>query len=320
MVQHVSAPAPSPLKLAVVGAGVMGRHHLIAAKNCSDVTLMAVVDAVHAHARTAAAEFGGAAAAGVGALIGSVDAAVIAAPTATHGLLAIPLLNAGIHCLVEKPLAGSEDECRALIAAAKDRAILQVGHIERFNPAVETLFASGLTPKSVRKVTARRMNPGSARVKDIDVVLDLMVHDLDIIIALKHGIPVTNVTARGDGNEAVATLIFADGSAATVTASRITATRVRDLEVTLDDGFVRLDYLTRDVRTHRQGPGESDGPMKERTAVSDGDAIKRQLTAFVACARTRQRPRVSGEDALAVMILAWRIQAALAGRPDDPGR
>ncbi len=297
----------------MVGAGIMGRNHLAAAKNCPNVTLIAVVDAVEAHARAAAAEFGGAPAAGVDALIGNVDAAVIAAPTATHALLATPLLNAGIHCLVEKPLAGSEGECRAMIAAAKGRAVLQVGHIERFNPAVEALFAQDLAPTSVRTVTARRMNPGSARVKDIDVVMDLMVHDLDIILALKRGIPVSDIAAHGDSAEAVATLTFADGCAATLTASRRTETRVRDLEVMLEDGSVRLDYLTREFRSQRSGTIPGGDTNTGRAVVGEGDAIMKQLADFVACARTQRRPRVSGDDALAVMILAWRIQAAVAG-------
>jgi predicted dehydrogenase len=289
----------------------MGRNHLRAAMTCPHATLVAITDVDSVRAQAAAREFGGEAVS-TSSLLGHIDAAIIAAPTALHVSLAVPLLLAGVHCLVEKPFAASEDECRTLIAAAEaSDAVLQVGHVERFNPAVETMFAQGINASLVRKITARRMNPGSARVKDIDVVMDLMVHDLDVILALKKGVAVRDVGARGTADEAKATVIFADGCVATATASRLVEARTRDLDVALSDGFVRLDYVDKWVQVSRAEPGE-EGLATVRPPVPVKDAIASQLADFVSCIQNQRKPRVSGADGLAVMSLAWQIQAAMA--------
>jgi predicted dehydrogenase len=299
----------SPLKLAVIGAGMMGRRHLAAAKACPDATLTAVVDSDGTRAGEAGHAFGCPVAPDPKGLMGKIDAAIVAAPTGAHAAIAAPLLRAGISCLVEKPLAASETDIAQMLEAARDgKAVLQVGHVERFNPAVETLMAALPQSNVIHALAARRMSAASARVTDIDVVSDLMVHDLDVVLALK-GLEISAVKAAGSDDHAVALLTFADGCVATLTASRLTATRIRDLDVADDDAFFHLDYIARTVaRTQRRG---ADQMVAAQLAVPECDALKAQLADFVKCVRTGATPRVSGESARAVMQTAWRIQRAL---------
>lgn len=305
----MTAVAPKLMRLAVIGAGVMGKRHLAAIKRVAGVELAGVVDSDTSQASAAAAIVSCPVVSDVASLIGKIDAAVVAVPTAAHVACAAPLLRAGIACLIEKPLAGSEADCRALIAAAAEGcAVLQVGHIERFNPAVETLAHAALTPASIRALAARRMSAASARVLDIDVVTDLMVHDIDVVLALKKT-PVVHVSAEGNDDHAVALLRFADGATATLTASRVTATRIRDLDlVTLDD-FFHLDYGGRTLsRSRRRDTGHIDCTD---LAVTGADALSAQLEDFLRCAPDKRAPRVSGEDALACMIVCAQIRAAI---------
>lgn len=297
------------VRLAVIGAGVMGKRHIAAAKRTPGVTLTAVVDADTAQA-LAGAEMGGCPVfPDTDSLIGKIDAAVIAVPTAAHVPTATPLLKAGIGCLVEKPLAATEAECRQLISAASaGQAVLQVGHIERFNPAIETLVYAGLPPASITALAARRMSAASARVVDIDVVMDLMVHDLDVVLALKKT-PVIHVSAQGNDDHAVALIGFADGTTATLTASRVTATRIRDLDVVTPDAFFHVDYAARTAAKSRRR--ENGAFEVTDLAVTGTDALNAQLEDFLASVRGGKAPRVSGEDALATMILTAQIQAKL---------
>jgi predicted dehydrogenase len=305
----MTSSAQTPIRLAIVGAGVMGKRHLATAKAVAGIELTAVVETDAACGEAAKAMAACPIVADAASLIGKIDAAIIAVPTAAHITTAIPLLRAGIACLVEKPLAGSEAECRALIAAAAEgRAILQVGHIERFNPAFETLMHAALAPASIRAIAARRMSVASARVLDIDVVTDLMVHDIDGVLALKKT-PVARVDAHGNDDHAVALLTFADGATATLTASRITATRIRDLDVATPDAFFHLDYAARTLsRSHRRDNGQIESTA---LAVTATDALTAQLEDFIAAVRGQTSPRVGGEDGLATMILCAQIRAAL---------
>jgi predicted dehydrogenase len=303
----LAAPTSPQLRLAVIGAGVMGRRHLNAVSTRSDTALTAIIDPNDDAARTTAAMAGCAVAKSPEELVGKVDAVIVAAPTAAHAHIALPLLRAGIACLVEKPLAGSEAECRALIEAARG-TVLQVGHVERFNPAVETLTRA-VEAAHIRALVARRMSAASARVTDIGVVDDLMVHDIDIALALKRT-PVTAVSAAGNDDHAAALVTFADGCVANFIASRLTATRVRDLDVVATDAFFHLDYIERTLtRSQRRG---ADQAQTSEIAVPSGDALGAQLADFLESIRAQRPPRVSGADALAVMQIAWRIRAALA--------
>lgn len=293
------------MKLGVIGAGVMGRNHLRTIKAMPDVTLVAVADADAQIGVDSAQEFG-CALVPVNDFIGKVDAAVIAAPTTLHASLAVPLLKAGIHCLVEKPLAASREDCEAIIDAAQaGNAVLQVGHIERFNPAIETLMAARIPTSVMQRMATRRFNPESARIKDVDVVVDLMVHDIDIVLALKRDIEITKVIARGTTDECEVMLMFADGCVANLVASRATTDRVRELNIVVPDGVMEVNYLARVMR-FKHGDHYHDMPN-----VRGGEPLANELADFVKCIRKRLLPRVTGADGLATMDVTWRIQKAL---------
>jgi len=290
----------TPLKLGLIGAGVMGRNYLRAAK-AANIPISFVSDTSAEAAHTAALEFG--CPVNAHPQPADMDAAIIAVPTAFHAATAAPLLRAGVHCLVEKPFVASETEGRALIdASAMAKVILQVGHIERFNPAAEALFAHAIDPAAITSLTAQRMGPASARVTDISVVSDLMVHDLDIVLALK-GLPVVGVEANGTQDHAEARLTFSDGTKATLIASRASPTRVRTLDITTAAGTTQLDYIGKSLST---GAGSA-----QNTKTYTGDALGSEVQHFIACIENKTPPRVGGATALAVMALAWRIEAAL---------
>ncbi len=286
------------LRLAIVGAGVMGRNYLRAARTAV-FPVSGIFDIDTARAQSAAGEYGCA----VLNDLSNIDAAVIAVPTAAHAGTALPLLQKGVHCLIEKPFAATEAECRQLMdTAAIARAVLQVGHIERFNPAIEQLLEREIAPEDIKALTARRMGPASARVTDVSVVVDLMVHDLDIVLALKRA-PVTRVSASGSRDHAEAILTFSDGAVATLTASRTASERVRDLSVVTGDGEHRVDYIAKSYAGAHEMP-----------VVYAGDALGAELAHFIGCIHGKLRPRVDGEAGLAALKLAWRIEAALEGQ------
>jgi UDP-N-acetylglucosamine 3-dehydrogenase len=288
------------VKIAVIGAGVMGRNYLRAAKGAG-IEIAAVADADAKQATSAAAEFG----CTVATDLHDITAAVIAVPTAAHAGVAGALLKRGVHCLVEKPFAATEAECRALIeTAAINRAVLQVGHVERFNPAIAALLALNVDPATITGLTARRMGPASARVTDVSVVVDLMVHDLDILLALKRT-AVKHVEAVGNRDHAEVRLTFADGTTASLTASRAAAARVRDLHVITAGAAYHLDYIAKSLLTALP---EQPAPPAQ---IYEGDALAGELRHFITCIEDSLLPRATGEQALEVMKLAWRIEAAL---------
>ena len=301
-------PAPlkiSPLRLVVVGAGVMGRNYL-RTLGAAGIESPAVLDIDGERARAAASEFG----AHVAANLRDFDAAIIAVPTASHAATTLPLLKSGIHCLVEKPFAASETECRALIAAAATAdVVLQVGHIERFNPAIEALLVQGIDPTAIKFMAARRAGPASARVTDISVVADLMLHDLDIVLSLKR-LPMDRIKVVGNRDHAEVELTFADGSVATLLASRTAATRTRDLLVKTHSGTYQLDYIAKRLVL----PANAASPHEEILNLA-GDALRAQVAHFMSSILEKSPPRVSGTQALDIMKLVWRIEAALGRSP-----
>ncbi len=301
----MALPAPSshsaPLKFALIGAGAMGANYVKAVQTLTGVKIAAVVDKDVARANQVGAAIGARAAASL-AYAGEIDAALVVVPSADHRAVGEPLLARGIPCLVEKPFALREEDCRALMSAAeKSGAVLQVGHVERFNAAVQAFLTLNPGSADMRTLTARRMNSGSARVTDIDVVLDLMVHDLDVVMALK-GLPVTDIRAVGTKDHAVAILTFSDGAAAHLTASRITEGRTRDLAVEMKDGAVYgVDFIQRTLT--RDGAA--------LPVAGDANNLGRQMISFAHAIRHGAPPAVSGAEALSVMQVVWRVQKAL---------
>jgi predicted dehydrogenase len=289
----------SPLRVAVIGLGPMGQNHVRAIAETAGATLAAVVDIDEAVRAKTASAAGCPAYADLRALIGRIDAAIVAVPPEQHAAVAVPLLEAGIHCLIEKPLSTTPEDARAIGGAVGD-AVVAVGHIERFNPALQAILAMNLVRRDVANVVATRRAPRGGRAVATDVVADMMVHDIDIVVALK-GADVAVVTATGDPSKAVtAQLTFTDGSKARLTAERDAERRERTLTFTAGGEVIAVDFLERRARrdTHE-------------LPVTSYDALRTQLRDFLDAIRHRRSPRVTLADARAGMDLVWRIQAAL---------
>lgn len=315
------------LRVGVVGAGVMGRNHLRTWHRMKDVHLVGLFDTDRTARETAAQQYSCEAFDDLDALASRVDALSIAAPSSLHATIAVPLLQAGISCLVEKPLATTEQDCLALVEAARNSgSSLLVGHVERFNPVVQHLAAL-LRGVEVYAADVRRMSSVSSRITDVDVVADLMVHDLDIVRSLM-GSPPDRVGAVGVALQpgsgvdyASATLTFPAGRVATLTSSRITQNKIRQIQVTSDLGSISADLLSRELLIHRQSRlqplsvGDSELTLDlsmDRVFVRDAEPLMVELTHFVDVVAGKEEPLVSGEEALASMRMVWDVQRALA--------
>jgi predicted dehydrogenase len=337
------------LRLAVVGVGHLGRHHARILSQFPDVDLVGVVDANTAQAEAVAGQLGTKAFDSHEPLLDEVDAVSVVTPTIYHHSVAAAFLRAGVPALVEKPVCRTVAEADDLIRLADEAGVpLQVGHIERFNPAFEELARRPIRPAFIE---AERHGPYTGRSTDIGAVLDLMIHDIDLLLSLV-GSPVKDVSAIGasvfGGHEDMvnARLVFDNGCVAHVTASRITAKPKRRLRVWASEGYAGIDFVTRKLtlvqhsdelrrmgglRADRMDPAAK-AKLKDdvfgrylEVAQVDGDRKWDQLTAelrhFVDCVRTGRRPRVSGEDGRDALALAERVLASVRahqweGRPD----
>jgi predicted dehydrogenase len=305
------------LRTAVVGVGYLGRFHAEKYAANPGAELVAVVDVDGERARTAAAALGVEAVDDHRALIGRIDCASVAVPTNRHHDVARDLLEAGIDVLVEKPLTATVEEAKALVElAVRGGRILQAGHLERFNPAVLALDGVVTQP---RFIECHRLAPFTDRGTDVDVVLDLMIHDLDVILCMVPsalraveavGVPVLT----GSVDIANARLRFANGCIANVTASRVSLKRERKLRLFQADAYVAVDYGERRVRICRREP-EADGQaalVLEEREVPDGDALALEIDAFLHAVREREPPVVSGWDGLRALEVVQVIQESLA--------
>lgn len=306
------------MRAGVVGVGHLGYHHARHYAQMQGATLVGVVDPDRERAGKAAHDFGVTAFPGLPELLeAGIDAASVAAPTTAHAAVAMALLEAGVDVLVEKPIAASLEEARALVAAAaKRRRVLQVGHIERFNGAVQALAQVVRAP---RFIECHRLSPYPSRGDDVSVVHDLMIHDLDLVLALNRS-PVETVDAIGvpvfspHEDIANARLKFASGCVANLTCSRISPDRMRKIRVFEPDAYLSTDFTEQEVRVYRRKPGPVPPgvpPMAwvsvESLPVQREEPLKLELESFIECVRGRTRPRVSGEDGLAALELAQRI-------------
>jgi predicted dehydrogenase len=301
------------LKAAVVGVGHLGKHHARILGAMDGVELVGVADLDLGRARSAAAATGARTTADYRELFDAVDAVSIAVPTELHHQVALPFLERGKGVLVEKPMARSVGEADALIAtAARTGATLLVGHTERYNPAVAAVWPLVSAP---RFIEVHRLGSFPDRSLDIDVVFDLMIHDLDIILAMVKsdvvsfeavGVPV--LTSKYD--IANVRLRFGNGCIANVTASRISRERVRKIRFFQPDSYISIDYAEQEVegwRLVRGGRGERPDIQGGRLPVTHEEPLKRELEDFVAAVRDRRRPLVSGEDGRRALALAQQI-------------
>lgn len=337
------------LRMAVIGVGHLGKEHARILAGMPEVDLVGVADVHLEQAEAIARRCGTRAYGNSWPLLNLVDAATIVVPTLYHHAIACEFLRRGIHLLVEKPLASDQHQAEDLVNLAHEYgAILQVGHIERFNPAFEALQQKPLQPKFIQ---CERLGPFSGRSTDIGVVLDLMIHDLDLLLALVQA-PVQSVEALGasllGGHEDMvsARLTFANGCVAQVTASRVHPRPSRQMHVWGPEGYAGIDFArrhltlaqpSRELREHGIDPRRLDAAglsrfkeqlfgqhlqMQERDC-NQGDQLTRELEDFVQSVQAGTRPRVSGEDGLAAVALAtWILEGvrnhSWEGRTDGP--
>lgn len=303
-----------PVRVAVVGVGHLGRHHARVLSELPEATLVGVVDADAARARAIASSSGCEVFPDVTALIGKVDAVSIASPTEVHASLALPLLAAGIDVLVEKPMTRSLDEADALLAAARaSGALLAVGHIEQFNPAIEAARPHVHDP---RFIEVHRLGTFPERSLDIDVVFDLMIHDLGVVLDWVKS-PVVQVEAVGVPvltprvDIANARLRFANGCIANLTASRISREPTRKIRFFQPSTYVSIDYKAQEVEVWGLVPQAEGLPRigGGKLDVLRDEPLRRELADFVAAVRDRRPPGVPGERGRDALALATQIVA-----------
>ena len=305
------------LRVAVVGVGHLGRHHARILAALPGVELVAVVDTNRARADEIAAGVGTAALYDTEDLAGRVDAVTVAVPTTWHLDIARPLLLAGVHALVEKPMARSLEEADEMMSAAKrGGALLAIGHTERFNPAVEAARPLLVDP---RFIEAHRLGTLPERSLDIDVVFDLMIHDLDVVLSLVKA-PVDSIEAVGvpvlTGRVDIANvrIRFANGCIANLTASRISRDRVRKIRFFQPSAYVSIDYAAQKVEVWRLQKGVGPVPRIDggELPVTNDEPLKRELADFVDAIKTSRPPLVDGAQGRRVLALAQQIVDRMA--------
>ena len=301
------------VKAAVIGVGHLGKHHARLLGAMDGVDLVAVADIDLDRANAAAAATGARTTKDYRELFDAVDAVSIAVPTELHHQVALPFLERGTGVLVEKPMARSIKEADELIsAAARGGATLLVGHTERYNPAVAAVWPLVSSP---RFIEVHRLGSFPDRSLDIDVVFDLMIHDLDIILAMVksavvsfEAVGVAVLTSKYD--IANVRLRFENGCIANVTASRISRERVRKIRFFQPDSYISIDYAEQEVegwRLVRGADGERPGIEGGRLPVTREEPLKRELADFIGAVRDGRRPLVNGEDGRRALALAQQI-------------
>jgi len=314
------------IRAGVVGVGSMGRHHARVYSELPGVELVGVADLDSERAGEVASQFD-THVRDQDELLSVADAVSIVVPTRHHEAVARAAIDAGTHLLVEKPFVDDEKAGRELTAAARESdLVLQVGHVERYNPAVQAL-EDVLADADPIAFAARRQGPPVDRDTGDSVVSDLMIHDIDIVCSLADA-PVASVTASGirDGGHVVAQLTFDDETVASLTASRVTQRRIRDLSVTAHDCHVEVDYLDQSVRIHRHSLPEyvaTDGDVRyrhesviERPTVETGEPLKNELSSFAESIRNGDAPETTGADGIRAVELATQIERALDREAD----
>ncbi len=300
------------IRVGVAGVGAMGKNHARVLSELPLAHLTAIYDLDRARAEELASKYGARAVTTLEELSAEVDAVAVAVPTVAHRQVAGFLLEQGKHVLVEKPLSESLQEAQELVALAKLRdLVLQVGHIERFNPVMRQLEDRIKLP---RFIEATRLSPFPHRSMDIGVVLDLMIHDLEIILHLVGGAALTNIDAVGvpvltrREDIANARLRFANGCVANVTASRISDKKMRKIQVFHMEGYISLDYQEQSGHLYRR---DGMSIAREEVAVEKDEPLKLELASFVECASRGAAPLVGGQQGTEALRLAIQITEAI---------
>ena len=302
------------LRVGVVGVGHIGGNHARIYSELPNAEFVAIRDTDSVRSSENARKFGVQPTNSLEEFAGLVDAASVATPTNSHFSIAQDLLARGKHLLIEKPITESMAEARELTQlAATHGLVLQVGHVERFNPVLSALEQRLTHP---RFIEAHRLSPYPNRSTDIGVVLDLMIHDLEIILHLVRS-PIENIDAVGvpvlsRGEDiANARLRFASGCIANITSSRISPERMRKIRVFQEDAYLSLDYQTQSGEIYRKEGREI---IREPVAIEKEEPLRQQIASFVVCAVTGGEPKVSGSHAAAALELAMEITKRIAPR------
>lgn len=302
------------LRAGVIGVGSMGLNHARIYSELDHATLSAVYDPDPSAAARAVRKFGGRVARSLDDIIEHCDIVSVAAPTHLHHGITMALLGAGRHVLVEKPITDNPAHAAEMVDLAREKnLILQVGHIERFNPALDAVEQYLNHP---RFLEVTRLSPYPGRSLDIGVVLDVMIHDLEIILHLVRS-PVTTVDAVGvavlSKGEDIASvrLHFANGCVANVTASRISMKKMREFRVFQEDAYLSLNYRTQTAKMYRLKNGRI---TRERVRIEKGEPLQREIQHFVECAAAGRQPKVGGAEATAALELAVQITREIAER------
>lgn len=296
------------IRTAVIGAGSFGRHHLRILSQSPNAELAGVVDSDASRASAAAAQYGCPAYALPSDLAGRIDAAVVAVPTSAHAVVGGALLEAGVDVLVEKPIAPDIESARRLVdAAARAGRILQVGHLERLNPAITALQKMVTVPLFFE---IHRLSLFSPRSLDVDVVLDLMIHDLDIVLDLVGGMPeeirAAGISILSDKVDiANVRLAFPGGCIANLTASRVSTERVRKLRLFQPHQYISLDYQKQEAVAFTVSGAQQIG--FQHLTVEKDEPLRLEIESFLEAVRTRTQPAVSGEEGLRALEIGLTI-------------
>ncbi len=323
-----------PVRIAVIGVGHLGKNHARVLRELPTAELVAVVDAREKVSKEIAERFHCEALTDYKALKGRVDAATVVVPTKHHFEVASWLFENGIHALVEKPMAYTVEECRKLIdLAKKHKRLLQVGHIERFNPALTSIRNA---MKTVAFIEADRLSPYPFRSTDVGVVMDVMIHDLDIVLSIANSevediqAVCTPVLSKRFEDIASARLTFKSGAVANITASRISDKSVRKMRIFCADSYLNLDFAAKQAWIYKKTPkldqadfhvenldvSNIDNLMQfvfndlirvEQVVIGEEEPLKEELRAFVKSIQSGERPVVGGEEGLAAIQLAHDI-------------
>jgi predicted dehydrogenase len=308
------------LKCAVIGTGYLGKFHAEKYATLPDCDLVAVVDIDETAAKNVAEKHGAVALTDYASLLGTVDAVSIVVPTTLHHQVARDFLNAGVHVLVEKPITVTVEEADELIAIAKEKnLILQVGHLERFNPAVLGLDKE----EKPLFIESHRLSPFNPRANDVSVVLDLMIHDIDIILALVDS-EIERIDASGtpvltQGTDiANARLTFKNGCVANVTASRISLKMERKMRLFRPSSYISVDFQNRVLSKYQTGtkemfPGIPE-IISEESTFETADALLEEIKHFVNCIKTGENPLVSGVAGRRALATAIQITQLLGDK------
>jgi predicted dehydrogenase len=307
------------LRAAVIGAGRLGSLHARKYGALDGIKLAYVVDIDPPRAQKLAAETGARAIGDYLELKGKVDLATVASPSITHHEVALAMLSAGIDVLLEKPMAASLAQARELAESAKRHGrVFQIGHLERFNPAIVRLRSIVRGP---RFVECHRLAPFTERGTDVDVILDLMVHDLDVILSLApsdvESVEAVGVAVLTDSIDvANARIRFRSGLIANVSTSRVAPRRERKIRFFQPDAYISVDYEARRVQIYRKSPPPPGAKFPlisaEQLDLGEGDPLADEVASFVQSVRTRGTPAVTADDGLRVMELSERIRTCMA--------